>query len=381
MWVMTQYGFYSTVAHRKEPDKVLVRTRWKDDLKILEERYGTETFNDPHADYPWRMLLTKDQWGEFLDWAAHDLDYANFKNRVSAKQGAARHDLYSSIWSKIASAAHASGGGGKYIGTTTWSGVDMHYPTRDEVEKAKGLFYVCKKCVASDRYLDVAGTYNNRSITCLKCNAVMKAAEDADIVPPPNFKGDPFPWTGVHEQPVGFDETPPADSAWPWAPGNGKIQQPKLPGIKVKSTPTCTECGRALKRDLSRPEVHKATGPHSVWRCQNTECSLYQTETLVPEVKSSMAAKMKADRKGKNRPFVCPQCQSPLVLETPVGIVVDEESGEFSYEDKASQVAIAQGADRILCSEGHVLAQGVDDVATWLDELRNKEVAVDAEAE
>ena len=38
MWVMTTQGFYSVVAHRDEPDSVIVRARTSEDIEALREQ-------------------------------------------------------------------------------------------------------------------------------------------------------------------------------------------------------------------------------------------------------------------------------------------------------------------------------------------------------
>ena len=77
MWVATTQGFYSVVAHRDEPDKLLVRARTREDIETLREQIPALA-----------QLVT-------------DLDYDNFKNAVAERQGAERAALYGVVWREL----------------------------------------------------------------------------------------------------------------------------------------------------------------------------------------------------------------------------------------------------------------------------------------
>src|SRR5436190_2792927 len=63
MWLFTTQGFYSVVAHRRDPDRLLVRARAREDLDALRDQIPElRIFSDPHADYRWRAVVTRAEW-------------------------------------------------------------------------------------------------------------------------------------------------------------------------------------------------------------------------------------------------------------------------------------------------------------------------------
>src|SRR4051794_4472799 len=64
MWLVATQGFYSVVAHRRHPDRVIVRARAREDLEALRDQIpGLRVFSDPHADYRWRAVVTRAECG------------------------------------------------------------------------------------------------------------------------------------------------------------------------------------------------------------------------------------------------------------------------------------------------------------------------------
>lgn len=109
MWVITTEGFFSAVASDDNTTDVVVRTRHRGDLAALNNRLMKVGFTAgkvlayQHSDYPWRVVISKDAWAAYLSDQAQDIDYRNFKNEVTRKQGNARHDIYSRIWGVLLS--------------------------------------------------------------------------------------------------------------------------------------------------------------------------------------------------------------------------------------------------------------------------------------
>lgn len=104
MWIMTTSGFYSAVASDENTTDVVVRARHRDDLANLNKAL-TELDHLPgtvlayqSSDYPWRVVISKDTWAAYLANEAQHIDYRNFKNEVTRKQGHPRHDIYSKVW-------------------------------------------------------------------------------------------------------------------------------------------------------------------------------------------------------------------------------------------------------------------------------------------
>jgi hypothetical protein len=120
MWLLTQTGLYSAVAHdasRPGPalempvadhpeDVLLIRSRVEQDLVgMLDalELPRSRAQSTPGADYAWRALLTRVEWEYYLTLEVERLDYTNFKARVQEVQGRERHDAYTRAWSAFRS--------------------------------------------------------------------------------------------------------------------------------------------------------------------------------------------------------------------------------------------------------------------------------------
>ena len=100
MWLFTTDGFFSAVAHRDDPDTVLVRSRVREDALRLQAAVSQgEVTETPDADYRYRVLLPRETWSAYLAAAGDTIDYPNFKNAVAARQGADRARVYAHVWS------------------------------------------------------------------------------------------------------------------------------------------------------------------------------------------------------------------------------------------------------------------------------------------
>lgn len=103
MWVFTEFGFFSIVAHRDKPGFLLVRSRVRADLvrfsKILP---GTRRIcSTPEADYAYRLVAPADDVASALEQTARSIDYDNFKARVVERQGVERENVYMGVWSHL----------------------------------------------------------------------------------------------------------------------------------------------------------------------------------------------------------------------------------------------------------------------------------------
>ena len=102
MWLVTTQGFYSVVAHRDDPDTLIVRGRSRDDLEALRKQVpGLEPFEDPAADYRYRAYVSRAEWLAAVAQLTCDVDYDNFKSAVATRQGAARAQIYGSVWADL----------------------------------------------------------------------------------------------------------------------------------------------------------------------------------------------------------------------------------------------------------------------------------------
>jgi hypothetical protein len=100
MWLFTSIGFFAVVAHRDDPDTLLVRARSRDDLEALRDRHlpALEIHEHAGADYRWRATVTRTEWGRVAATLATEIDYPNFKSAVAARQGPDRAELYHDVW-------------------------------------------------------------------------------------------------------------------------------------------------------------------------------------------------------------------------------------------------------------------------------------------
>lgn len=128
MWIFTPYGFFSAVAvdplklPQGEAERLgldsdtaytMVRARVEEDAHNLIDHYetvfdteGPEILAWPNRDYPYRVIMTAYEWAILCSAFADEIDYTNFKDRVTVKQGEARHDLYMRVWGTMNNAEH-----------------------------------------------------------------------------------------------------------------------------------------------------------------------------------------------------------------------------------------------------------------------------------
>ena len=110
MWVFTTHGFYSVVSTPDDPTVVLVRARDKDSLTNLTAALGADAgladypdesiLTTPYRDYPYRIVLLRDDWVHYLEmYAYRDLTYPNFKSaRKQAGMPPHRLSALGDVW-------------------------------------------------------------------------------------------------------------------------------------------------------------------------------------------------------------------------------------------------------------------------------------------
>jgi hypothetical protein len=109
MWLITQDGFFSVTAYdprrggarRDSDDLLIVRARARDDLERIGAWIGIDILETPRADYPFRVVTSRQAWVNYLSHATTGIDYFNFKDRVSERLGSDRHDVLMSVWSSL----------------------------------------------------------------------------------------------------------------------------------------------------------------------------------------------------------------------------------------------------------------------------------------
>lgn len=102
MWVFTRDGFFSAVQHFEQPNTILVRGRVESDLRRLCEIMKTQIVENVDADYRYRTSVSRPAWAEYLQQAARELDYPNFKNAMHDLFDDSRRDqAHMEVWSAM----------------------------------------------------------------------------------------------------------------------------------------------------------------------------------------------------------------------------------------------------------------------------------------
>ena len=94
MWIFTRYGFFSIACANKpgsgdiDPNVVMVRTRLKEHLLNLQERFKDANIaklpieSSSHTDYRYRLVMPKAEWVLALSEMATEQTWRNFKNEA-----------------------------------------------------------------------------------------------------------------------------------------------------------------------------------------------------------------------------------------------------------------------------------------------------------
>lgn len=107
MWLFIPDGFYSVVQKRQDrrKDTLTVRTRNRADIDALVAKHfpDAKPYKVAFSDYEWRIRVPKQDWARALARMALEIDYSNFKDEVTRRQGHERHDAYLRVWSALLS--------------------------------------------------------------------------------------------------------------------------------------------------------------------------------------------------------------------------------------------------------------------------------------
>jgi len=93
MWAFLSGGFVSIVAHRDQPDHLMVRARQAAHLRRLWP--DAQVWLTPEADYPARAVLLREEVADVLAEEALSMQYPNFKASIADD---AYHRLCSDLW-------------------------------------------------------------------------------------------------------------------------------------------------------------------------------------------------------------------------------------------------------------------------------------------
>jgi hypothetical protein len=105
MWIITQHGFISIVQDRKDPSKVWVRARIKEDIAAHFPAFADQIVTKPSADYSFRLIVPREvasmvMWNEVadVDYTSHAKEVMNRRSHPNNK----RMSAYYKIWNALA---------------------------------------------------------------------------------------------------------------------------------------------------------------------------------------------------------------------------------------------------------------------------------------
>lgn len=112
MWLFSRDGFVSIVEAKLKPGMVYARARDKAHIEAMFP--GLEIFASMSSDYPWRVLLSKEELSDSIVKMVTAINYNNFKDAAEAavvhgvaeksKPGSAwwyisaLHDVWCAVW-------------------------------------------------------------------------------------------------------------------------------------------------------------------------------------------------------------------------------------------------------------------------------------------
>ncbi len=98
MWIFTKTGFISAVESKIGSETLIVRARNKQHLTQIATYAQVQIANSPNGDYPYRIFVTKTELAGFLASQAFDIDYSNFKSKISTLRQFEYLDALHDVW-------------------------------------------------------------------------------------------------------------------------------------------------------------------------------------------------------------------------------------------------------------------------------------------
>ena len=101
--MMTKIGFFSVVE--KPPGKICIRSRRREDLnnlldEVLSPVMMADILRTRNTDYPYRVIVDREEFMRCFDTFLKLVTYSNFKNEV-AKTNRRREHLYHQVWALL----------------------------------------------------------------------------------------------------------------------------------------------------------------------------------------------------------------------------------------------------------------------------------------
>lgn len=98
MWLFTETGFVSAVRKTDRPGVYTVRSRDRKSLEPLAAMAQVEIFVSPLGDYPYRVFVEPAVFTEWVADQASQIEYPNFKSRVSLIRGLDYTEALHDVW-------------------------------------------------------------------------------------------------------------------------------------------------------------------------------------------------------------------------------------------------------------------------------------------
>lgn len=111
MWIFSPTGFLSVVADPANPNRLLVRSRFKEDIEhVIDTAEGATPLQvTPHRDYGYRTTVPRGELADLVADQVDGIDYGNFKAHVDRVVGRARETLYAEVWAVMHAGARRLG--------------------------------------------------------------------------------------------------------------------------------------------------------------------------------------------------------------------------------------------------------------------------------
>lgn len=97
---------------KTDPNVLVIRARVRADLEELNRLLpkAHKIIVNGGTDYPYRLRVSREAWRQAVVTMTEAIDYTNFKDSVTVKQGRKRHDAYMRVWSAMLWLEEAVGG-------------------------------------------------------------------------------------------------------------------------------------------------------------------------------------------------------------------------------------------------------------------------------
>lgn len=106
MWIHSRYGHYSVVAHRDDPETLIVRARSHRELvDLLNLHPDVVDVGDllvvptPENDYAYRAFVTRRTFADLLLALGEDVTYPSFKDAARERLGDGYYSYLTQVWS------------------------------------------------------------------------------------------------------------------------------------------------------------------------------------------------------------------------------------------------------------------------------------------